>query len=56
MSIRRTIVTGLLLRSAAPAFAAEWPAPIAAAIAERAKSCAEAGGKLSRAREGDPPP
>jgi hypothetical protein len=37
----------LLLLLATPAFAAEWPAPIAAAIAERAKSCAEAGGKLA---------
>ena len=47
MAIRRTIVTGLLAALAAPAFAAEWPAPVAAAIAERAKSCAEAGGKLA---------
>jgi hypothetical protein len=47
MAIQRTIVIGLLAALAAPAFAAEWPAPVAAAIAERAKSCAEAGGKLA---------
>ena len=46
MGIRRTIVTGLLAalrrRPSPPS-----GRPIAAAIAERAKSCAEAGGKLA---------
>jgi hypothetical protein len=38
---------GLVLLLATPALAVKWPAPIAAAIAERAKSCTEAGGKLA---------
>jgi hypothetical protein len=49
---RATIFCGLLLCElllglAAPALAAEWPAPVADAIQEREKFCADEGGRLA---------
>jgi hypothetical protein len=45
--MRAVLLTGLLPALAAPALAAEWPAPVAEAIKERQEFCAGEGGKLA---------
>jgi hypothetical protein len=44
---RATIFGGILLGLAAPALAAEWPAPVAAALKERQEFCGGEGGRLA---------
>jgi hypothetical protein len=43
----RAAILVILLASAAPALAAEWPGPVTEAVKERADACAGEGGKLA---------